>query len=322
MCRQDSDAAPRRARDRYARRVEWLNYHHLHYFWTVARAGSIALASRELRVSQPSISAQLKQLEAALGHELFERRGRGLVLTDVGRTVQRYADDIFQTGRELTQALRGVPSRERLPFVVGVADVIPKHMAERLLRAGVEAVRDVRLVCREGPLPTLLAALATHELDVVLSDVPTPAAVKVKAYSHLLAECGVVFLAAPRLAHLKKGFPGSLAGAPALVPARGTALRHALDGFFAAKGVEPAIVGEFDDSARLKTFGGRGLGFFAAPTAIERELRAELGVVPIGRTADVRERYYALSVERRLRHPAVVAIAEGARAARKGPLDP
>jgi LysR family transcriptional activator of nhaA len=293
--------------------MEWLNYHHLFYFWTVARAGSIALASRELRVSQPSISNQLKTLEAALGHKLFERQGRGLALTDVGRTVLRYADDIFQTGRELQQALRGVPSRERLPFVVGVADVIPKHMAERLLRAAVHAVPDVRLVCREGPLSSLLAALAVHEIDVVLSDVPAPAAVKVKAYSHLLAECGVVFLAAPRLAHLKKGFPGSLAGAPALLPSRGTALRHALDGWFASVDVEPNVVGEFDDSALLKVFGARGMGVFVAPTAIEREVRAQLGVVVVGRAEAVRERYYALSVERRLRHPAVVAIAEGAR---------
>ena len=188
--------------------MEWLNYHHLHYFWVVARTGSIARASQELRLSQPTISNQLKTLEASLGHPLLERRGRGLVLTDVGRTVQRYADEIFRTGRELQQALKGVPTRERIPFSVGVADVIPKLVAERMLQSAVDAVKDLRLVCREGPLPALLASLALHELDVVLSDSPAPEAVRVKAFGHLLAECGVVFLAAPRPRPPAQGLPG------------------------------------------------------------------------------------------------------------------
>src|SRR5512135_1521856 len=215
--------------------MEWLNYHHLHYFWTVARAGSIAGASRELRLSQPTISNQIKTLEAALGHPLFERQGRRLVLTDVGRTVARYADDIFHTGRELLQALKGLPTRDRLPLVVGVADVIPKLVAERLLRPAVAAVPEVRLVCREGPLPRLLASLALHELDVVLADAPAPETVKVKAFDHLLVDCGVTFLAAPGLAHLRKGYPASLAGAPVLLPAAGTALRRSLDRWFEAR---------------------------------------------------------------------------------------
>jgi len=294
--------------------MEWLNYHHLHYFWVVARTGSIARASQELRLSQPTISTQLKTLEASLGHPLLERRGRGLVLTDVGRTVQRYADEIFRTGRELQQALKGVPTRERIPFAVGVADVIPKLVAERMLQAAVDAVKDLRLVCREGPLPALLASLALHDLDVVLSDSPAPESVRVKAFGHLLAECGVVFLAAPRLAHLRKGFPGSLSGAPVLLPAAGTALRQGLEAWFAAREVEPVVAGEFDDGALLKAFGARGMGVFAVPAMIEKEVCTQYGVTVAGRTEEVRERFYALTVERRLRHPAAVAIAEAARA--------
>jgi LysR family transcriptional activator of nhaA len=294
--------------------MEWLNYHHLHYFWVVARTGSIARASQELRLSQPTISNQLKTLEASLGHPLLERRGRGLVLTDVGRTVQRYADEIFRTGRELQQALKGVPTRERIPFAVGVADVIPKLVAERMLQFAVDAVKDLRLVCREGPLPALLASLALHELDVVLSDSPAPESVRVKAFGHLLAESGVVFLAAPRLAHLRKGFPGSLSGAPVLLPAAGTALRQGLETWFAAREVEPVVAGEFDDGALLKAFGARGMGVFPAPAMIEKEVCVQYGVAAVGRTEEVRERFYALTVERRLRHPAVVAIAGAARA--------
>jgi LysR family transcriptional regulator, transcriptional activator of nhaA len=293
--------------------MEWLNYHHLFYFWTVARAGSIARASQELRLSQPTISNQLKTLEESLGQKLFERRGRGLVLTDVGRTALRYADDIFHTGRELMQTLKGLPSAERVQLVAGVSDVIPKLVAERLLQSALAAVKNLRLVGREGSMPQLLAALALHELDVVLADSPAPEAIKVRAFSHLLGECGVTFLAAPQLASLKKGFPGSLAGAPVLLPAHGTALRSSLQRWFDAKEVQPVVAGEFDDSALLNAFGARGLGVFAAPSVIEKEICTQLDVAPIGRTDDIRERFYAITVERRLRHPAVVAIADAAR---------
>jgi len=293
--------------------VEWLNYHHLYYFWTVARAGSIARAAEELRLSQPTISNQLKTLEGALGHRLFERQGRKLVLTDVGRTALRYADDIFRTGREMQQALRGIPTGERMRLAIGVADVIPKAVAERLLQPAMRAVRDLTLVAREGPLAQLLAALALHELDVVLSDTPAPEDIKVKAYSHLLGETGVTFLAAPSLFHLRKGFPRSLDGAPVLLPSPGTALRHRLDRWLEAQAIRPVVAGEFDDSALLEAFGARGLGAFAAPAVIEKEVVAQLGVQPIGRADDIRAHYYAISVERRLRHPAVVAMADAAR---------
>ncbi len=294
--------------------MEWLNYHHLFYFWMVARAGSIARASREMRLSQPAISNQLKTLEGALGHKLFERRGRRLVLTEVGRTALRYADDIFRTGREMQQALKGIPTGERLRLVAGVADVIPKRVAALLLQSAVQAVPRLALVCRESPLPELLAALALHEIDVVLSDSPASEDVRVKAFNHPLVDCGVTFLAAPKLAHLRKGFPRSLDGAPALLPAAGTAVRRGLEAWFEARAIRPDVAGEFDDSALLEAFGARGMGFFAAPSIIDKEVAAEHEVASIGRTEEIRERFYAISVERRLRHPAVAAIAEAARA--------
>ncbi|ACL65288.1 transcriptional regulator, LysR family [Anaeromyxobacter dehalogenans 2CP-1] len=293
--------------------MEWLNYHHLFYFWTVARAGSIARASEELRLAQPTISNQLKTLEANLGVKLLERQGRRLVLTDVGRTVLRYADDIFRTGRELQRAVKGLPTGQRLRLVVGVADVIPKRMAALLLQPAVDAHPDLTLVCREGPLPQLLAALALHELDVVIADVPAPEDVKVKAFSHRLGDCGTSFLAARPLAHLKKGFPRSLQAAPMLLPSEGTALRRGLDTWLERTGVRPVVAGEFDDSALMQAFGARGLGVFAAPRVLEDDIRSQLEVGVIGRAEDVREAYHAITVERRLRHPAVVTLAEAAR---------
>jgi LysR family transcriptional regulator, transcriptional activator of nhaA len=299
--------------------MEWLNYHHLFYFWTVARAGSIARAAEELRLAQPTISNQLKTLEASLGVKLLERQGRRLVLTDVGRTVLRYADDIFRTGRELQRAVKGLPTGQRLRLVAGVVDVIPKRMAALLLQPAVDAHPDLVMVCREGPLPQLLASLAVHELDVVIADVPATEEVKVKAFNHRLGDCGTTFFAAAKHAHLRKGFPRSLHGAPVLLPSPGTALRRALEAWFAAAGVQPAIAGEFDDSALMMAFGARGSGVFAVPRVLEDDVRAQHGVQVVGRAEDVREAFYAITVERRLRHPAVVAVAETARDAIFGP---
>ena len=295
--------------------MEWLNYHHLFYFWTVARTGSIARAGQELRLAQPTISNQLKTLEASLGVKLLERQGRRLVLTDAGRTILRYADDIFRTGQELQRAVKGLPTGQRLRLLAGVADVIPKRMAARLLQPAVDAHPDLILVCREGPLPELLAALAVHELDVVLADIPASEAVKVKAFNHRLGDCGTTFFAAPRLAHLRKDFPRSLQGAPALLPSEGTALRRAVDSWLAGLGLQPRLAGEFDDSALMKVFGARGTGFFAAPQVLEEEIRNEYSVVPIGRVEEIRESFYAITVERKIRHPGVVALAEAARGA-------
>lgn len=299
--------------------MDWLNYHHLYYFWTVARAGSIAKAGQELRLAQPTISNQLKTLEGSLGVKLLERQGRRLVLTDVGRTALKYCDDIFRTGRELQRAVKGLPTGQRLRLVAGIVDVIPKRMASLLLAPAVDAYPELTLVCREGPLPQLLASLAIHELDVVIADVPASEQVKVKAFNHKLGDCGTTFFAAPKLAHVKKGFPRSLHGAPMLLPAEGTALRRALESWFDATGIRPELAGEFDDSALMKAFGARALGVFAAPSVLEAEIRSQYDVAVVGRAEDVREAFYAITVERRLRHPAVVAIAEAAREAVFGP---
>ena len=302
--------------------MDWLNYHHLYYFWTVARAGSIAKASTELRLAQPTISNQLKTLEGSLGVKVLERQGRRLVLTDAGRTVLRYCDDIFRTGRELQLAVKGLPTGQRPRLVAGVADVIPKRVAALLLQPAVDSTPDLSLVCREGPLPQLLAALALHELDVVLADVPAGEDVKVKAFSHELGSCGMTFFAAGKLASLKRGFPHSLEGQPLLLPSEGTAPRRALDGWLATEGIHPVVAGEFDDGALMKAFGERGLGVFAVPRVIEAEVKASMAAVVLGRVESVRARFFAITVERRLRHPAVAALAEAARAEIFGRAEP
>jgi LysR family transcriptional activator of nhaA len=295
--------------------VSWLNYHHLLYFWTVARAGTIAAASKELHLSQPTISTQLKTLEEALGQKLFVRQGRRLVLTDVGQTAFRYADEIFRLGKELQKALEtGSATGSGLRFAVGVADVIPKLVAERLLEPAFEAVGQLQLECHEGPLPQLLGQLALHELDVVLSDAPAPADIKVKAFSHALGESGTTFFGRGALAGpLRRGFPKSLGGAPMLLPSRSTTVRRQLEVWLDALEVRPKVVAEFDDSALLMAFGMRGRGVFAAPTVIEDEVCRQFDVQVVGRTEDVTERFWAISVERRLRHPAVLALADSAR---------
>ncbi|MET0404441.1 MAG: transcriptional activator NhaR [Cystobacter sp.] len=293
--------------------MSWLNYHHLLYFWTVARSGSIAKASQELHLAQPTISAQLKLLEESLGHKLLERQGRRLVLTDAGRTVLRYADDIFRLGNELKNAVNGLPSGQ-LRFAVGVTDVVPKLVAERILQPAFDAFPDIHITCREGSLPQLLASLALHELDVVLADTPSSEPVSIRSFNHLLGTCGISFFAAPRLAHLAKGFPRSLDGAPMLLPSEHSSLRRALTAWFDIQAVHPRIVGDFDDSALLEAFGQRGHGVFAAPSVIEAEVCRQFNVSVIGRTGDIETGFYAISVERRLRHPAVLAIAESARA--------
>ena len=290
-----------------------LNYHHLFYFWTVAREGSVTRASQQLRVAQPSVSSQLGDLEVALGHKLFERAGRRLVLTETGRTVYRYAEQIFALGGELQDALARSEPEVPIRLVVGVSQVIPKLVAERLLQPALAVAAEVHLVCREGRLPDLLAALAFHQLDVVLADEPADRNVRVQAYSHLLGESGVSFFGAACFARLREGFPRSLDRAPILLQAEGTAVRRELDQWFDGLGVRPRVLGEFEDSALMKAFGQRGMGVFAAPTVIEAEVVEAFGVQVIGRTEEVREQFYAISLERRLRHPAVVALAESAR---------
>lgn len=294
--------------------MEWLNYHHLHYFWVVAREGSIVRASAQLRLAQPTISGQIRALEDALGEQLFTRVGRHLVLTEVGRTVFRYADEIFSLGRELMETLQGRPSGRPLRLVVGVADVLPKLIAYRLLEPALHLATPVQITCREGKLERLLADLAAYELDVVLSDAPSGEFHKVRAFNHLLGECGVALFGTPELiTAYGPGFPQSLDGAPFLLPTDNTTLRRGLDHWFSAHDIRPRIVGEFEDSALLNVFGQTSLGLFPAPTVVTAEVRQQYGVEVLGQIHTVREHYYAIAVERKLKHPAIIALSTAAR---------
>ncbi|MGE3540396.1 MAG: transcriptional activator NhaR [Candidatus Tectimicrobiota bacterium] len=294
--------------------MEWLNYHHLHYFWVVAREGSIARASVQLHLAQPTISGQIRALEEALGEQLFTRVGRHLVLTEVGRVVYRYAEEIFTLGRELMDTLKGRATGRPLRLVVGVADVLPKLIAYRLLEPALHLPTPVQVVCREGKLDRLLAELALYELDVVLSDAPSSSLNNVRAFNHLLGECGISLFGTTALAHeYRAGFPASLDNAPFLLPTDNTMLRRALEQWFTSIGIRPRVMGEFEDSALLNAFGQTSLGIFAGPAVIEAEIQQQYGVVVIGRIETVRERFYAIAVERKLRHPAIIALSEVAR---------
>ncbi|MBK6516642.1 MAG: transcriptional activator NhaR [Polyangiaceae bacterium] len=294
--------------------MEWLNYHHLLYFWTVAREGGLAPAAKKLRLSPPTVSAQVNALERAMGEELFEKQGRRLVLTEVGKTVYRYADEIFALGRELVEAVKHRPAARPLRLAVGIVDAVPKLIARRMLAAALELTPPAVVVCREDHADRLIADLALHDLDVVLSDAPAPPSPSVKVFSHLLGQSDVGLYAAESLVtRYKAGFPRSLDGAPMLMPAGSTTLRRALDAWLDDVGVRPTIVGEFDDSALIKAFAYEGLGIFAAPVVLQREIRRQYGVRRVGACKGVRERYYAISAERKLTHPAVLAISRRAK---------
>ena len=294
--------------------MEWLNYHHLLYFWTVAREASVSKAAARLRLTQPTISAQVRMLETALGERLFDRQGRTLVLTEVGRVVFRYADEIFGIGRELQEMLRGRPAGRPPHMTVGVANAVPKLIVYRLLRPASQGAEPVHLVCLENNAEQLVAQLATHDLDVVIADAPAPPHVRVKVYNHLLGESDTAFFApAASAARLRRRFPRSLHDAPVFLPTVNTALRRGLDEWFEATALRPQVVGEFEDSALMKAF-GQGAGVvFPAPAVIERDVCRFYDVKVIGRTHAVRERYYAISADRRLTHPGVLAITEAAR---------
>jgi len=291
-----------------------LNYQHLRYFWAVSRHGNLTRASAELHLTPQTVSTQIRDLEAGLGENLFVRTGRRLELTDIGRAVFRYADEIFSLGQELQDVVRGLPTNRPLRLAVGVADVVPKLIAHHLINPALQMEVPVRVICREGSPESLLAELAIHSLDVVFTDSPIPPTVKVRAYNHLLGNCGITFMAGAELAKgLKKRFPGSLDGAPFLAPVRGTVLRQGLDEWFEKRSIRPVIVGEFEDSALLKTFGQTGIGFFAIPAVIEAEVMRQYRVQSIGVAEGISESFYAISVERRVQHPAVAAICEVSR---------
>ncbi|MBL8941859.1 MAG: transcriptional activator NhaR [Myxococcales bacterium] len=294
--------------------MQWLNYHHLFYFWTVAREGSIAAASKSLRLAQPTISTQIRALEEALGAPLFVRAHRRLTLTDSGRVVFRYADEIFGLGRELLEAVRQRPVGRAVAVNVGLTFVVPKLVAYRLLEPALDATPPVTVHIFEDRLSQLLPRLANHELDVVLSDAPIATESNVRAFNHPLGTSGTTFFAVATLANkLRRGFPASLDGAPMLWPMPGSLLRRDLERWLSRQGVAPHVVAEFDDSALVKAFGQAGRGVFVGPTAIEAEIRRQYDVAVIGRTDEVVERFYAITVQRRIAHPAVSAICTTAR---------
>lgn len=295
--------------------MPWINYHHLLYFWMVAKEGSIAEAAKRLRLSQPTISTQIRLLEEVLEVELFDRSGRRLVLTEAGRTALRYAEEIFGLGREMVDVLHDRPTGRPLQMTVGVTNVVPKLIAYRLLVPALGLPGGLHVVCREDRFDSLLAQLARHELDLVLSDAPIGSDISVKAFNHLLGSCGVTFFAAPALARkVRRGFPSSFDRAPFLLPMPGSSVRRELDRWFDKLDLRPEVVGQFDDSALLKVFGQSGVGVFAGPSAIEQEIKREYDVQVVGRTDEIQERFYAITVERRLKHPGVLAISESAKA--------
>lgn len=294
--------------------MERLNYHHLLYFWMVAREGTVARAAALLRLAQPTLSGQIHALEGAFNEKLFERAGRGLRLTEMGRLVFRYADEIFALGRELSESVRGQPTGRPLRLTVGVSDGMPKLVAFRLIEPALALPQPVRLVVHEQSTERLLAALALHELDVVLTDRLAPPGVSVQAFNHLLGDCGATLFATPKLAaKYRRRFPRALDGAPFLLPGESSTLRRALEQWFEKQRIRPRIIGEFDDSTLIKVFGQAGTGIFAAPSIIESSVRKQYGVAVVGRMESVRERFYAISAERRLKHPGIIAITESAR---------
>ncbi len=287
----------------------WLNYHHLLYFHATAHEGTITAAARKLGLAQPTLSAQIRQLEDALGEPLFDRTGRRLELTHAGRTTLQYADAIFGLGAELQQTLRSRGPGKRMRLTVGVADGLPKLVVYQLLAPVLERAGGARLDVRDGPIPDLLSSLGAHQLDLVLSDAALAPGSGVRAFNHALGESGVTLFARPELAAgLAPGFPASLDGAPMLLPATGSALRRGLDEWLDRHGIVPDIVAEVADSALMKVFGQNFTGVFAAPSAVAEEVTRQYRVCEVGVADDLRERFWAISGERRVRHPAVEAI--------------
>ncbi len=296
--------------------MKWINYNHLYYFWVAAREGGIGRAAEELMVSQPTISLQVKDLETSLGHRLFERAGRGVKLTEAGRIAFNFANEMFSLGQEMANALEHQPAGRALKLAVGILDVLPKAIVTQLLDPARRLEQPVRLICREDKADRLLSDLAARRTDLVLTDAPIGTAVQVEGYNHLLGESGVSFFASPELASkYKRGFPKSLDGAPMLLPADHTEVRRSLNRWFDSKRIHPVVAGECDDSSLIFWLGQTGAGVFPAPSIIERKVQREFDVRVIGRAADVREQFYAISLEAKPSHPAAVAICNAARKA-------
>lgn len=289
--------------------MEWLNYHHLRYFWTVAKEGSLAAAAEKLHVSQPSISEQVRELEETLGEKLFRREGRNNRLTDTGQMVFGYAEEIFALGRELVSAVKQRPSEKTLRFYVGVADSFPKLVTNEILKPVFAMSQTIHVICREGKMEDLLAQLAAHRLDLVLSDEPASTSVNFKVFNHRLQETATTFCAEPKLAaDLMHGFPKSLNDAPALLPSENTTLRRALENWFREQKVQPRVVAEFEDLALMKVMASEGRGFIAVPSIATKDAVAHYGFQIIGQAPKCRVQYHAITAERKIEHPAVQLI--------------
>jgi LysR family transcriptional activator of nhaA len=291
-----------------------LNFKHLRYFWMVAANGTIARAAEILHVTPQTISGQLRELEEQVDAKLFQKSGRNLVLTDTGRLVFSYADEMFRLGDELQDVIEGRSPGAALTLTVGVAMVVPKLLAYRVLEPVLNMPESVRLVCLEASLADLLADLSVHKIDLVLADAPMSPTLNVRAYNHLLGESGLSFFATRKAARkYKAGFPLSLNAAPMLMPTASSALRRSIEQWLEQQDIRPMVVAEFEDRALMKAFGEAGTGIFTSPTAVEEDVVAKYGVSVIGRTEEIKERFYAISAERRIKHPAVSAITEAAR---------
>ena len=293
--------------------MEWLNFHHLRYFWAVAKEGSLKRAAEKLHVSQPSISSQIGELEEALGEPLFRRSGRSKVLTEAGQIALGYAEDIFALGRELVNAVKQRPTARALRLYVGVADSFPKLVTNEILKPVFALPQSVHVICREGKLEDLLGQLANHRLDIVLADEPAPSSAKLRAFNHLLGESGVAFCAAPALAtRLGRGFPGCLDGAAALLPSENTALRRSLEKWFQAVGIRPRVVAEFEDAALMKVMAADGTGFIPIPMLVLEEAVARYQFRLIGTSKECRDQFFAITAERKITHPAVALLTQQA----------
>lgn len=290
-----------------------LNYQHLLYFWAVVRTGSLRKACEELNLSPPTVSAQLRTFEERIGEKLLLKSGRTLVPTEVGRLVFTYAEEIFGLGRDLLSALAQRPTQRPLRLAVGVDDVVPKEIARRLLDGVLGLDQPLQLMCREGTLPSLLGSLQVHTLDVVISDAPATPSQNLKAYNHLLGSCAEMWMASPSLARRMRGaFPKSLNGVPMLLPTDDTAIRGSLDQWLDKQGVRPNVIGEFEDYALLREFARHGRGVAPVPEVLVEQFEKESGLVVLGTAGKVRAEFYAISMERKLKHPAVVALLEKA----------
>jgi LysR family transcriptional activator of nhaA len=285
-----------------------MNYRHLYYFWVVAKEGSVTRAAERLGLAIQTVSTQLSLLDQSIGKQMFSQQGRRLVLTEAGRTALGYADQIFMLGEQMQEVLEEADSG-KVRLTVGISDSLPKLTAFRLLEATMKLELPVKLVCYEDQFDALLADLALHKLDVVLTDRAMRSGTTLRVFSHLVGQSETIVAGSPALAErYREGFPASLNGAPFLLPTRNNSLRGRIDEWFELHNVRPDVVGEFEDNALLNTFGRSGAGLFFAPSVLADEVQAQFGAVTVGMVPQVREQFYAISNERKIKHPAVEAI--------------